>query len=80
MNWITQDAAFMGYIRECEGEEDVDTRDAKINRMIKYLADNRNNEDYTIDYAMVDAGFTLWDELAQEELDYIRKEVRRRGN
>ena len=79
MNWIINDPAFMGYIRELEGEDDVDTRDAMIVRVIKYLSEEPNwTSNRAMNEALAAAGFDPFDSLTPEELTYVRQEVAKR--
>jgi hypothetical protein len=79
MNWIINDPAFMGYIRELEGEDDVDTRDAMIERVIKYLVNEPYwNTNRAMNVALAVAGFDPFDSLTIEELTYVRQEVAKR--
>jgi hypothetical protein len=79
MSWIINDPAFMGYIREIEGDDDVDTREAMINRAIKYLAMDPNYRTHeAINEALAAAGFDPWDGPTPEELTYILEEATRK--
>ena len=65
------DPAFMLYAMECEGE--LNTRQSKINRVIKTLINHPNKRNpFIIEDILVQCGLT---HITDAELEYIRREA-----
>lgn len=70
---MLNDPAFMLYAMECEG--DVDTRQGKINKVIKILSQSANpNDEMTQMAAFHVAGIEKYS-LSNSEIEYIEREV-----
>lgn len=76
MDWIIKDPALMGFIRETEGEEDVDTQESIINRLIKELS---YHPDPFSEQALAEVAEVCHVDLRSldlEDIAYIMREIR----
>ena len=75
---MLNDPAFMMYVLEQEGE--IDTRQGKINKVIKILSQSANpNDEMTQMAAFHVAGIEKYS-LSNSEVEYIEREVSNRWN
>lgn len=74
----SSDLAFMGYVFEQEGM--TTTRQGKINKVIKMLAQSADPNDFATQCAAYNAARIDSDTFTDSEIKYIEREVaRRRG-
>lgn len=74
----SSDLAFMGYVFEREGM--TTTRQGKINKVIKMLAQSADPNDFATQCAVYNAARIDSDTFTDSEINYIEREVaRRRG-
>ena len=74
----SSDLAFMGYVFEQEGM--TTTRQGKINKVIKLLAQSADPNDFATQCAVYNAARIDSDTFTDSEINYIEREVaRRRG-
>ena len=74
----SSDLAFMGYVFEQEGM--TTTRQGKINKVIKLLAQSADPNDFAAQCAVYNAARIDSDTFTDSEINYIEREVaRRRG-
>lgn len=74
----SSDLAFMGYVFEQEGM--TTTRQSKINKVIKLLAQSADPNDFATQCAAYNAARIDSDTFTDSEINYIEREVaRRRG-
>lgn len=70
---MLNDPAFMLYAMECEG--DVDTRQGKINKVVKILSQSANPNDEMTQMAAFDSVGLNSYSLSNSEIEYIEREV-----
>lgn len=71
-----EDLAFTLFAMECEG--DVDTRQGKINKVIKLLAATEDPNDFEIQCRIYDEVSIDSDTFTEDEVQFIIREVARR--
>jgi hypothetical protein len=75
---MLNDPAFMLYAMECEG--DVDTRQGKINKVIKILSQSADPNDEMTQMTVFDSVGLDGYSLSNSEVEYIEREVSNRWN